>query len=45
MGGSVGSVTYGTMPVSVGKFQYVVHIPGWWALWVSGRVTESASLI
>ena len=31
VGGSVGSATWGTMPVSVGKFQYVVNIPGWWA--------------
>ena len=43
--GSGGSATLGTMPVSVGKFQYIVNIPGWWALWVSGRVRESASLI
>ena len=43
--GSGGSGTWGTMPVSVGKFQYIVNIPGWWALWVSRRVRDSASLI
>ena len=45
VGGSVGSATWGSMPVSVGKFQYVVNIPGWWALWVSRRVRRSACLI
>ena len=45
VGSSGGSATWGTMPVSVGKFQYIMNIPGWWALWVSGRVRESASLI
>ena len=34
VGGSGGSATWRTMPVSVGKFQYIVNIPGWWALWV-----------
>ena len=43
VGGSGGSATWGTMPVSVGKFQYILNIPGWWALWVSRRVRESAS--
>ena len=45
VGGSVGSATWGTMPVSVGKFHYVVNIPGWWALWVSGRVTASGCIV
>ena len=33
------------MPAAVGKLQYAVKAPGWFALWVSGRSRESAFLI
>ena len=45
VGGRVGSANWVTMRAAVGKLQYAVNAPWWWASWVLGSSRESASLM